>query len=187
VGGGRDVMINVVQSYGYFKYSMIYLCFLIASSFGCCRRVREMAMSNPFLSLFLILYFGSYFLFYAWYAPIADGNRLILAQFIPFMFTISYALQTLLRSPEVGSAQRSVVQCTSRAVAYSALFSGRGIDNIGAICGRSGDKVAGSGLAIRGGGAVEILLVFDLAVLLLVVVDIYFVLAERVGTMYGGN
>ena len=39
-------MINVVFSYGYFKYVMIYLCFLIAISFGCWRRVRELAMSN---------------------------------------------------------------------------------------------------------------------------------------------
>jgi hypothetical protein len=182
LGGGRTVMINVVQSYGYFKYIMIYLCFLIAISLGCWRRVREMAMSNPFLCLFLILYFASYFLFYAWYAPIADGNRLILAQFIPLMFTISYALQTLLRSPEVESAERSIVQRG----AVAALFRGRGVANIGTLCGRSGQKIASAGLAVRGGAA-DILLVFNIAVLLLVVVDIYFVLTERVGTMYSGS
>ena len=133
----------------------------------------------------MILYFGGYFLFYAWYAPISDGNRLILAQFIPLMFIISYALQTLSRSPEVESAERPIVQRASRTVAYSALFRGRAIANIGTLCRRSGHKVASAGLAVRG-GAVDILLVFNLAVLLLVVVDIYFVLAERVGTMYGG-
>src|SRR5262249_45120888 len=83
VRGGLHVMFQVVHSYGYFKYMVIYLCFLIAVSFGYWQRAREMAMSNPFLCLFLILYFGSYFLLYAWWAPIDNGNRLILAQFIP--------------------------------------------------------------------------------------------------------
>jgi hypothetical protein len=108
--------------------------------------------------LFLIFYFSGYFLPFAWRGTIGYGNRYILSQFIPFMFTILYGVQTLLRSPQTQSAERSIVRRTSR--------GGREVD----ADGRSGA-----------------LLVFNMTVLLLVVVDIYFVLTERAGTMYGGE
>jgi hypothetical protein len=139
--GARSVMINVVNSYGYFKFIVIYLSLFTVAIFWFWQRAREIAISHPFLCLFLMLYFGGYFLLYSWYAPIADSNRLILSQFIPFMFTISYGLETLLRSTQVKLRQRPV----------------------------------------------DTLLVVSLAILPFVVVDIYFVLTERVGTMYGGS
>jgi hypothetical protein len=97
-------------------------------------------MSNPILCLFLVFYFGGYLLLYFWYAAINSGNRLILAQFIPLMFTISYGIYALLHSSQ---------------------------------------------LRIKG-HSVDTLVIINLAILLIVITDIYTVLTTRVGTIYGG-
>jgi hypothetical protein len=140
LSGAKTVIISAANSYGYFKYVVIYLSLFTVAILWFWQRASEIVISNPLLCLFLILYFGGYFLLYSWYAPIADSNRFILSQFIPFMFAISYGLETLLRSSQVKVSRRPI----------------------------------------------DTLLVANLAVLLLVVVDIYFVLTERVGAMYGG-
>jgi hypothetical protein len=141
VNGGLRVLNNVVRSYGYFKYIVIYLCLLAVAILRSRRRASQAVKSNPFLCLFLVVYLAGYFLLYSWYAPIADGNRLVLAQFIPLMFTISSVLHTLLRSSRLkarGHSVRTTVVC-------------------------------------------------NLALLTVVIADIYLVLTERVGTMYGGH
>ncbi|NJL23605.1 MAG: hypothetical protein HC895_26895, partial [Leptolyngbyaceae cyanobacterium SM1_3_5] len=40
-------------------------------------------------------YFLAYLLLYAWYAPIASGNRFVLAQFLPLMLTLVIVQQQL--------------------------------------------------------------------------------------------
>ncbi len=140
VDGGQRVRNSVVDSYGYFKYIVVYLCLLIIAFLRSWRRARQAVMSNPFLYLFLALYFTGYILLYFWYAPIVSSNRLILAQFIPFMFTVSYGLHTLLISSRLKARGQSV---------YS-------------------------------------LAIINLAIFPIVITDIYFVLTERVGAMYGG-
>ena len=101
IHGGVVVVDEVVHSYGYFKYIMIYLCMCIAAGLGFRERTRQLVMANRNLCIFLVFYFTAYLLLYFWYAPIADGNRLILAQFIPLMFTFSYGLYKLLNTSRV--------------------------------------------------------------------------------------
>ena len=138
--GGRKVLSSVVNSYGYFKYIVVFSCLLIIAFLGSWRRAIQAVMSKPFYSIFLVLYFTGYTLLYFWYAPIHGGNRLILAQFIPFMFTVSYWLHSLL---------------------ISSRFKARG-------------------------HSINSLVIINLAILTIVIFDIYFVLTERVARMYGG-
>ena len=140
VDGAVTVLGNTLPSYGYFKYILIYVCLFCIAILWSWQRAKQAVISNPILSLFLVFYFASYLLLYAWYTPIAPGNRFVLALFIPLMFTISYGLQTLLRSTQIGA----------------------------------------------GGTSVGALLANNSAILVVVLVDIYFVLTERVGSMYGG-
>jgi len=141
VEGAREVMKGVVHSYGYFKYCVIYLSFLVLVMASYRQKICRGFSENIFLYFFLASYFGCYCLLYFWYAPIVSGNRLILSLFVPLMFTISYGLQALLRSSEV---------------------------EIGGRC-------------------VGTLTVFNSAILLLVLVDIYEVLTQRVTTLVGGH
>jgi len=110
VDGGQSVLFNVVHSYGYFKYSVIYLSLLLVTMLRFWRRVYQAVLANPILYLFLALYFGVYLLLCFWYAPIASGNRIILAQFIPFLFTISYGLHRLLLSSQLTLSGHSVLR-----------------------------------------------------------------------------
>ena len=108
VDGGHRVLNSVKYSYGYFKYIVVYLCLLIIASVRSWRRARKAVLSNPILYLFLAIYFAGYILLYFWYAPVVSDNRLILAQFIPFMFTVSYGLHMLLPSSRLKARGHSV-------------------------------------------------------------------------------
>jgi hypothetical protein len=99
--GAQEVTRNVARSYGYAKYVLIYAAALIAAIVWQRRRAAELVRRHAFLIAFLVLYFAGYSLLYAWYSSIAAGNRLVLAQFIPLLFTLSMGLQSLLRGVKV--------------------------------------------------------------------------------------
>ena len=88
---------QVANSYGYFKYVVFYATVLIAALVKYRARTIQFVRSDLSLSIFLALYFFAYFLLYAWFSPMVDGgNRLILAQFLPLLFTIAVGLHHLL-------------------------------------------------------------------------------------------
>ena len=140
LGGAGKVMGGVVHSYGYFKYIVIYASLLAVAVIWQWRRAWRAFVANPFLYLFLLIYFPAYFVLYFWYAPIAEGNRLILAQFLPLMFVLAWGSTRLLRG----------VQLNLRGV------------------------------------RMEVMTLFNLAVLALIVIDLPRLIA-RAGEMYGGS
>ncbi len=88
---------RAANSYGYLKYVILTAIWLVVSMVIYRRRTLQLVRANITLTIFLIVYFVAYFLLYAWYSPLVDGgNRLILAQFFPLMFTMVTALQQLL-------------------------------------------------------------------------------------------
>lgn len=96
--GAKIVISRVYQSYGYHKYILLLSVMLLVGIVLNRDRVRyEFRVASERL-IFIILYFAIYFLLYFWYAPIASGNRLILAQFLPLLFILSIAVITLLRN-----------------------------------------------------------------------------------------
>jgi len=111
--GGQRVLHNVMSSYGYFKYTVIYFSLLIVAIVWHLTRKRQILVANPILCFFLLMYFVAYFLLYAWYAVIAEGNRLILAQFLPLMFVISLGLHKVLHSSQVKIGRYSVNALTA--------------------------------------------------------------------------
>ena len=107
VKGGRAVFGNVVNSYGYFKYFIVFMIALIVSIINQRKLALTIFASRPMLIFFLASYFTAYLLLYAWYGLIVHENRLILAQFILIMFTISMGLQSLLRSSRIRIGEHS--------------------------------------------------------------------------------
>lgn len=140
VAGGRTVFDNVINSYGYFKYLVIYFALLLAAMLWSWRQALQALRANPFLYLFLLTYFVLYLLLCFWYAPIASGNRIILAQFLPMLFTLAYGFHCLLRSASIKIDRHFIPLSTMVTV----------------------------------------------AILLVLVVDSYSVLTERVAAIYGG-
>ena len=99
--GGREVMTRVLQSYGYVDYLLIYGGVLVLAVGLKWRRAWEAISGNPLLFLFFVSYFKIYVLLYFWYAPIAAGDRLILAQFIPMLLVLASGVQTLLKEDKI--------------------------------------------------------------------------------------
>jgi hypothetical protein len=80
------------HSYGYFKYVMIYLLALVVFAIWQWPQTRKILAGPPFRAMFSAALFISYFLMYAWYTSINDGNRFILGHFLPLMFALSLGL-----------------------------------------------------------------------------------------------
>jgi hypothetical protein len=78
------------NSYGYYKYVLIYLAYFLIVVILNFRHNLRLAVQHPFMLFFCLSYFIVYLLGYAWYTPIASGNRLVLAQFLPLMFSLLY-------------------------------------------------------------------------------------------------
>lgn len=139
--GAQAIYGEMAASYGYLTYVWLYAGALAAALLTRPRQAWETARRHGFLLLFVCLYFVGYFLLYAWYAPIASGNRLILAQFLPLLFALSLGQHSLLQERSLQVGRRRVPALTA----------------------------------------------FNLVVFLILVVDIYFILSVRVGTLVGGK
>jgi len=141
INGFNVVMDNMIHSYGYLKYIFIFAGLFLFAILIRWRRVLTWFTHNLILLVFILVYFAVYFLLYFWYAPIASGNRLILAQFIPLIGLLAVGFQSLLVDFRINLRGKSVN-----------LFT-----------------------------------VINLAILAILVVDIYAVLTMRIMILYGGE
>jgi hypothetical protein len=138
---GSTRLVEVMStSYGYFKYILLYLAVLLFLADWKLPQTRQAFMTRPFQLLFVLTYFLVYFLLYTWYSWISDGNRFILALFLPLMYAVALALNAM----DTPSPRK----LRGRTVSWLALL--------------------------------------NLLVLLLIVGDIYFILTDRIQTMFGG-
>jgi hypothetical protein len=108
IRGAKLVWEEVSDSYGYLPYVLIYAGLLAVATVAYRRQAADMIRANPIPLLFAGLYFWAYLLLYFWYAPIAAGNRLILAQFLPLMYSLSSGLSALLQGKSIRLASREV-------------------------------------------------------------------------------
>jgi hypothetical protein len=106
--GARKVMDRVLHSTGYLDYLLIYGAALLVAAVARRRRTARLLAQHAPLALFLALYFGLYVLAYFWYAPIAAGDRLILALFLPLLVTLSSGLKAVLADQRLRLDGRSV-------------------------------------------------------------------------------
>ncbi len=84
----------VVRSYGYAAFLVVYMI-VLALLFAQNESLRPpllLRRVHPCTLLFILGYFLGYTLVYAWYMPIALGNRFILALFLPAMLMFVWVL-----------------------------------------------------------------------------------------------
>ncbi len=85
--------------FGYASFLLLYLCFVllvvIQNRRLCGDLLRDKSLAIRLF--FIVSYFTVYLALYAWYTPIASGNRFFLALFLPAIFSfawlISYATE----------------------------------------------------------------------------------------------
>lgn len=95
VEGFYELVMNLhnPDGYGYSKYCYIYsfaFFLFLALAFEKIQIKTIAKYSIP--ALFCLAYFILYILLYAWYAPIASGDRFILSLFLPLMFILSFVI-----------------------------------------------------------------------------------------------
>ncbi len=76
---------SAVQAYGYWKYVLFYGLLALVAALAWPRRTAVALRQRPFVALFAAGYLVGYVLLYAWYVPVAAGNRLLLSIFLPFL------------------------------------------------------------------------------------------------------
>jgi hypothetical protein len=92
--GTMTVLNNMYHSYGYLKYLGLYTLLLGLVAITLRDQTKRIMKRFPFMITYLALYFSAYFVLYAWYTPIAAGNRFTLALFLPYLYTVFLGLQS---------------------------------------------------------------------------------------------
>ena len=106
VRSGLRVLGWSVQTYGYWKYVLFYGAAALLVLVFSWRWSLELARRHVFLVLFGVGILAGYTLLYAWYIPIARGNRLILSLFLPFMFMAGSILVARARAEPAAAGRR---------------------------------------------------------------------------------
>ncbi|WP_143467614.1 hypothetical protein [Leptolyngbya ohadii] len=92
---GIDRVILVAsKSYGYFKYILLFGAIALLLSAVHWRTTLAIVKRHFFLISFCLSYFVAYLLIYAWYTPVASGNRFTLALFMPLLFFLGTIVHT---------------------------------------------------------------------------------------------
>lgn len=95
VEGSLRVIQSMRAGYGYAGFlaalSVTWMALAVIRGRGLLRRLRH----RPAPRIALACYFGGYFLLLAWYSQIIDGNRFVLALFLPAVFTLMAGIQRL--------------------------------------------------------------------------------------------
>lgn len=92
--GAAITVKNMCKSYGYMTFILLYCTFLSAFIWQYRSNILPVILNqrNRILIFFIACYFIGYFMLYAWYTPIAAGNRFILSLFLPMMFLLARLL-----------------------------------------------------------------------------------------------
>jgi hypothetical protein len=144
VRGFGVTLSTVIRSYGYAEFVVLYFVALVSLTVQNGGPLHFLAVfwrTNPSLVLFVAVYFLGYLALYAWYTPIASGNRFVLAQFLPALFLI-------VRSLSFAQDHNMAIRISGRRVDASAVSP---------------------------------------AILLCLILYLFFVFPHRISTMYGGG
>jgi hypothetical protein len=98
VAGAVRIWLEAADAPSYLRYLLVFAGLFLAAAIWQRARLRQILARYPLVCLFPLAYFALNFLLAFWQEPIVRGNRLVLAQFLPLMFTLAVGIQTLLRS-----------------------------------------------------------------------------------------
>ena len=125
VYAGLDVLFGTaVRSYGYWKYVVFYGLLALVAALAWPGRTGAVLRQRPFVALFAAGYLVGYVMLYAWYVPVAAGNRLLLSIFLPFLLVTGtiVAHQGVERAPN-GTSRPAVWFVVAHAVMIAALVA----------------------------------------------------------------
>ena len=113
--GSWNLVTQNAMAIGYWK---LMAAFVITGAVLVARqreRTRQLLAENPFAAAFCVLFFGGYFVLYAWYQAIVSDTRFILSIFLPCAFAASLFLMRL--------GKERVVSVAGRQLPFAQVFS----------------------------------------------------------------
>jgi len=90
--GAVKTVHKMMSSYGYFKFLLFYTLCAIYLIWKNKRLLKSIYSRYSYQILFSLVFFSTYFLLYAWYVPIASGNRFVLALFLPYLYVVNLVI-----------------------------------------------------------------------------------------------
>ena len=108
IHGSRDLVTQNAMAIGYYRFvvALFIAGAVLWARQG--RRARQLLAEKPFAAAFCILFFGAYFLLYAWYDAIINDTRFVLSIFLPFVFAASLFVLRLGKDRIVSLAGRQL-------------------------------------------------------------------------------
>jgi hypothetical protein len=80
---------HIIRSYGYAEFLVVYVIAMVLLFGQNVARTRSILFgTHPCVPLFVLGYFLGYTMLYAWYTPIARGNRFVLSMFLPALLVL---------------------------------------------------------------------------------------------------
>jgi hypothetical protein len=98
VAGATRIWREAASATGYLRYLLVFAALFLAAAVWQRARLRQIVTRYPFVCLFPVAFFALNLFLAFWQEPIVRGNRLVLDQFLPLLFTLALGLQVLLRS-----------------------------------------------------------------------------------------
>jgi hypothetical protein len=98
VAGALRIWLEAADAPSYLRYLLVFAGLFLAAAAWQRARLCQIMTRYPLVCLFPVAYFALNFLLAFWQEPIVRGNRLVLAQFLPLMFTLAVGIQALLGS-----------------------------------------------------------------------------------------
>ncbi len=99
---------EAADSFGYAKYVVLFSLACVVALCLNWRSLGDALRGYPQVAVFLVVYFLAYAVLYAWFAQIAEGNRLVLAQLVPLLLSLTYAIRFALHGRNLECLGRRV-------------------------------------------------------------------------------
>ena len=96
LNGVQRLVRDRVGSYGYFKYAVAALVLALVLAWRRRSVAWDALRRYRWVALFWLVYLVGFFLSYAWWVPISPAPRLVLALFVPYMWSMALIIRQLL-------------------------------------------------------------------------------------------
>lgn len=121
---GKGIVFECLTSYGYQFFILLSYIWIAVLGMVYKNDFKNMFVSHIWESSFILGYLVINFLACSWYGPIELGNRLILAHFLPLIFSLSWGIEYLMRNKQVRIRSRYYSVQTLFYLSHGILFIG---------------------------------------------------------------
>lgn len=119
--GMYGVLRMIGWQFSVLNYQMAYAWIFLLALLADYKNSLRTAKKYPYVIAFTVLFFLGYLTAFAWYNPIASGRRFVYGLYIPFLFSVFAAINTLSRQQTLFAPDGKATLCVRRFFTISNL------------------------------------------------------------------